>query len=569
MEQLYKVIESRQIGIFESPTGTGKTLSLTCGALKWLLDDERELRAELKTRQINLLREVDHKESENSWKKDWLDSQYETILLREDLKRLKIVHEIVQKHDRALLEMKNKRKRKRKLVNLKQFPKQIDEPEITNPNIMDFDLENEDESDDKNSSDEEKDSEEVQRYSKIFFCSRTHSQLTQVLNEIKGTNFGAKIRLATLASRGSYCVNEDVRKGASQAVINERCLDLKKNSSISNQSEVPNKKSRKGACPYYSKEKIENLREEILTEVRDIEDLVSLGKQEKACPYYASRQAANDAQIVLLPYQILFHKPTRIQSGIDIKDAVIIVDEAHNLMDTISAIHSTEVSLEQLKCAKSQLCSYRVKYQNRFKSSSLLKINQIEYICKQLIRILSQKDVAHKMVLTYDLMAEGEFFNLDLFELLSFCEKSRLAQKVHGLAQQMARNVEPIVEAPKSLLKVLEERQQQHSKKATLAEGTAKVVVLSNANPREFVSQALRNVLQFLESFLEKVSDGRILIEAGVKMKYLLLNCNAHFQDILSECRSVNNRKVFNSRFCSPKISSISVDCGRRNHEAD
>jgi len=41
MQKLYQCIEEGNIGIFESPTGTGKSLSLICGALTWLRDDEK------------------------------------------------------------------------------------------------------------------------------------------------------------------------------------------------------------------------------------------------------------------------------------------------------------------------------------------------------------------------------------------------------------------------------------------------------------------------------------------------------------------------------------------------
>lgn len=50
------------------------------------------------------------------------------------------------------------------------------------------------------------------------------------------------------------------------------------------------------------------------------------------------------AQLIVVPYQILLHSGTREASGIDVTDSIIIVDEAHNLVDTITNIHSIQVS---------------------------------------------------------------------------------------------------------------------------------------------------------------------------------------------------------------------------------
>lgn len=38
MQELWQTLQNSQIGLFESPTGTGKTISIICGALHWLED---------------------------------------------------------------------------------------------------------------------------------------------------------------------------------------------------------------------------------------------------------------------------------------------------------------------------------------------------------------------------------------------------------------------------------------------------------------------------------------------------------------------------------------------------
>jgi len=54
--------------------------------------------------------------------------------------------------------------------------------------------------------DEEEDEEEVTP--KVYFTSRTHSQLSQFVGELKRTEFAGRIRTVCLGSRKNLCINK-------------------------------------------------------------------------------------------------------------------------------------------------------------------------------------------------------------------------------------------------------------------------------------------------------------------------------------------------------------------------
>ena len=75
---------------------------------------------------------------------------------------------------------------------------------------------------------------------KIFYCSRTHSQLTQFVNELKRIHMPPsvpfeggeleeeeeEVKHLSLGSRKNLCINPKVRKLNNVNAINERCLEL-------------------------------------------------------------------------------------------------------------------------------------------------------------------------------------------------------------------------------------------------------------------------------------------------------------------------------------------------------
>ena len=81
----------------------------------------------------------------------------------------------------------------------------------------------------------------------------------------------------------------------------------------------------------------------------DIEELASLGTKVGECPYYGSREAIPSAEVIALPYSMLLHPGTRQVLNLQLKDCVIVFDEGHNLVNAISNVHSSIVSLRQVR----------------------------------------------------------------------------------------------------------------------------------------------------------------------------------------------------------------------------
>lgn len=81
----------------------------------------------------------------------------------------------------------------------------------------------------------------------------------------------------------------------------------------------------------------------------DIEDLVRLGGNLGTCPYYGSRSMVPAADLVVLPYQSILSKSSRESLGLSLKNSVVIIDEAHNLADTLISMYDSKVTLSQVK----------------------------------------------------------------------------------------------------------------------------------------------------------------------------------------------------------------------------
>jgi len=201
---------------------------------------------------------------------------------------------------------------------------------------------------------------------KIYFASRTHSQLKQVVAELRRTGYGPKITI--LASREHYCINPDVadsRKGDK----NELCKTLVSRS----------------ACRFFHGARRVSSEEGIW----DIEDLVSTGRKRTGCPYFASRDMLEEAEFVLVTYNHLLDPGVRKSSSIVLKDAVVILDEAHNIEDVARSAASKEFALDQLKACVDDLdrivkAGHHVDIHNSLFELTLKMFDWLNVVCETL-----------------------------------------------------------------------------------------------------------------------------------------------------------------------------------------
>ncbi|KAJ8779158.1 hypothetical protein J1605_013009 [Eschrichtius robustus] len=148
---------------------------------------------------------------------------------------------------------------------------------------------------------------------KIIYASRTHSQLTQAIRELRNTSY--RPRVCVLGSREQLCIHPEVKKQESNHMQVHLCR----------------KKVASRSCHFYNNVEEKSLEQELASPILDIEDLVRSGTRHRLCPYYLSRNLKQQADIIFMPYNYLLDTKSRRAHGIDLKGTVVVFDEAHNV----------------------------------------------------------------------------------------------------------------------------------------------------------------------------------------------------------------------------------------------
>ncbi|KAJ4888446.1 RAD3-like DNA-binding helicase protein [Raphanus sativus] len=468
MNALFRFLDKGGVSMLESPTGTGKSLSIICSALQWLVDrKQKKVNSGSSSDDKVVVDGGEEDESEPDWIRNFTVVNDDKETIRNNRKHAKEKRPFqggevsVRKHEAA----------------------SGGDDEV---NEQEFCLEEYESEEDSSSSsskrkppvggggfytssedDEEEDDKDEEGGLKVFYCSRTHSQLSQFVKELKKTVFAQNIRVVCLGSRKNMCINEDVLKLGNVGRINERCLDLqkKKSSQVSKKKNLGTNvrggrtKASSCRCPMLRKQSLQReFKAEILQrEAMDIEDLVQVGREMRTCPYYGSRRLAPAADLVILPYQSLLSKSSRESLGLKLKNNVVIIDEAHNLADTLLSMHDAKVTMSQLEDVHSSIESYLGRFQNLLGAGNRRYIQTMLILIRALLKPLattsdrnlnggnsgldtskSSKPCGGCSMAIYDFLFSLNIDNINLVKLLAYIKQSNIIHKVSGYGERVA-----------------------------------------------------------------------------------------------------------------------------------
>ena len=153
-----------------------------------------------------------------------------------------------------------------------------------------------------------------------------------------------KLKVTLLGSRQHYCVNGTVLR-KKRTSVDEQCKKLLE--------DIDRPK-----CAYYPMNhrlKSMVLKSEDLFDVAEVKELARAKK--KGCPYFVSRDLIKSAHIVLCPYNYLIDPWIRAAMNLEqfMEDAVVVIDEAHNLESASREAVSFEISTRNMNEALAQL----------------------------------------------------------------------------------------------------------------------------------------------------------------------------------------------------------------------
>lgn len=438
MTDLYEELNKKTpVSLFESPTGTGKTLSLLCPSITWIRDTaKRELDAELA--------KIDASQGP-----EWMRNRAKQLKISQYEQQLRIESPATEES------------------NPKRTKTDSSAPYSSLTSVT----------------------EAIPPIGRIIFASRTHSQLAQVASALRHLQIDPLPRYVQLGSRQQLCVNKEVNKLKSAQQINDRCAELQK----ANQ------------CGY--RHNLDPLKAKIQHEILDIEDVVKEGKASHSCAYYATRESADYVEVVALPYALLLVAKAREALHLDLNNSVVIIDEAHNLIDALSSLHSQTLTQNHLKKAHQGLKIYLERVGARLSPLNRRSVMQISRLVESLNAVFENLPKDAKPGTPLDaskLLVAKNADTLDVPALAEFSNDTKLVFKVESYAQS--------------------------------SDGES-----SRHDPS--TNNSLGTIIDFVLTSMDPLAEGKLFIDIDENntkvLRYLVLDSSSSFKEIVDQADAV------------------------------
>lgn len=451
--------DSAKLALYESPTGTGKTLSIICPVMTYLRDVKlSKITGENKIVEENQENDSFSFSEDDDDEPDWVTASYEQNVKANILQPFedfeKAIDKFVLNNKVHSLNEPVVKRRKLDFAGKIEKKKGFDEDNEDNLVISTDTIEDEITSllnKINNSTPSGKFASKdlthtLKQPIKIIFTSRTHSQLQQFSQQLKKVNFNSSfkdfkfnhksiltekemVKLLPIGSKRQLCCNDKINtKVWSIDQINDKCQDLRKENS----------------CVYFKNLRDTNTNSitnfptpEIYKSVIDIEDLHEIGQKSKTCAYYGTKPVVETAEIITMPYQLLFMNDNKL----DLTNSIVIVDEAHNLVNTLIDMNRADISLSELNCLLAGIDIYLQKFESKLAPRNKHQLSKVKALIQDLIDYFEEEYVDKK---TTNLLP---FLKLNANDIIKFMQTSYLPQKLQSymIKNEIVKSKSPLL----------------------------------------------------------------------------------------------------------------------------
>lgn len=198
----------------------------------------------------------------------------------------------------------------------------------------------------------------------LIYCTRSTSHSSKVARKLNQLAY--QVQAQVLAPKQQLCTFIDDRSDEQQLEIECSQLRLSRPRDHGDPKKKlePNLANElRSGCPFYCGEEmqmsdpsafsekrfnpvIDLLSERIESRCMDVEELAAIGKQKGICPYYFAKSKVGGADVLVVPYQYLLEAGMRKQLQLNLRNSVIVFDEAHNIDSDCEDVFSFNVQIE-------------------------------------------------------------------------------------------------------------------------------------------------------------------------------------------------------------------------------